>query len=374
VKDVSIENAQDILEGASFDDVLINPLYPSTTKSRWSNEIQTGASINGLYAKMPIFSSPMDSLNSYKFFEEINICGGVGIVHRFSTIEKQKEMYTKIFPNLVDIRSTGTTAKNIVVSIGINGDWEERFKTLYNCGAKHFLIDVANGFNENIIPIVNHLMDAKCWIMAGNVATVEGYKFLSDLGVNAVRVGIGTGSACTTRKMTGIGHPLLSALSECKEAKTIKEEVYEIGNQNPTEEVIIQGCDAAIIADGGIKTPGDMVKCLMAGADAVMMGYVFSKTVESEEGLKLGSLKTYRGMASFSAMKDAGKNIKSAEGEEFSVKVEYTTKDIMNEYEGGLRSAMSYLGASKLDEMRTRGRFVKIHNNNREGYSDDNRK
>ena len=351
----------------SYHNTLIEPLMPSKIHSRFGDEIDTSVDLNGIKLDIPIISSPMDSINNPEFFVELRKLGGIGIIHRFMGIDAQINIWKAVNYKLRIYSNEALNEKipdpPAIMAIGINGDWIKRFDLHYKDGVRHFLIDIANGFCEDIVKVIKTCREHDCWVMAGNVASAPGYKYLDKLGVNAVRVGIGTGSACTTRKMTGIGYPMLSALQGCNQEKN---GTYT----NFTKESFIIGgdCSAAIVADGGIKEPSDMVKALFCGADAVMMGYAFASCVESSPGLKLGSTRVYRGMASFAAQRDAGKAPRTAEGEEFPIKVDKTLEEIMSSYEGGLRSAMSYLNSNMVSEMKEGGNLITVPSNMREGY------
>jgi IMP dehydrogenase len=185
-------------------------------------------------------------------------------------------------------------------------------------------------------------------IMVGNVATGDGYKFLADRGADAIRVGIGGGSICKTRIMTGFGVPTLASVADCYKAKLS-------GNYN-----------SSIIADGGIRYPSDLVKSLAFGADAIMAGRIFAGTLESPgetvivDGVKS---KTYRGMASREVQEDKRGGLKPgtcAEGVSTHIPIKGKARYILEEFSGGLRSAMTYCNARDIAELRENVRFIRM--------------
>lgn len=319
----------------TYKNTLIYPIKPSRFESRTSDKISTDSDINGIHLGLPLISAPMDTIDNPEFFKRIREFGGLGTIHRRMSTERQVEIFNN-------------SPEDTVVSVGLN-DFD-RIDALASAGASKFLIDVANGFSRTLEKTVHFLKERGFWVMAGNVAESHGYNFLSSLRVDAVRVGIGNGAACTTRRMTGIGYPILDAISSCKHARSVF------------------GSGPAIIADGGAKHPSDVVKALFCGANAVMMGQTFAHCVESHEGLRMGGSRTYRGMASFNAQIEDGKAPVFVEGEEFPISVDSSVETTMCYFEGGIRSAMSYLDARTLCEMRSNGKIVETIANDGEGY------
>jgi IMP dehydrogenase len=231
----------------------------------------------------------------------------------------------------------------------------EKAKALVGAGADVLVIDTAHGHSEGVLQAVARVREAipEAQLIAGNVATGEGAKALYERGVDAVKVGVGPGSICTTRVVTGVGVPQFTAIQEA-----------------------VQGVDGAvpIIADGGIRYSGDVVKALAAGAHSVMMGSMFAGTDESpgESFLLEGRrFKVVRGMGSLSAMEegsadryfqdaDAGANKLVPEGIEARVPYKGPLSDTVFQLVGGLRSGMGYCGASDLGELREKARFFQI--------------
>jgi len=239
-------------------------------------------------------------------------------------------------------------------AIGVTGDYLERAKELLNAGADLLVIDTAHGHHKNI---GNALQKVKkhlsCQIIAGNVATASACRYLIDNGADAVKIGIGPGSICTTRIIAGIGVPQLSAIMDC---------AGEAGKNN-----------IPVIADGGIKFSGDIVKALAGGAAAVMIGSLFAGCDESpgESIIYNGRrFKSYRGMGSLAAMKQGSKdryfqeqieeNKLVAEGIEGMVPYKGPVKDFLYQLMGGLRSGMGYCGAATIQELKEKAEFIEI--------------
>jgi IMP dehydrogenase len=248
------------------------------------------------------------------------------MIHRFQSAEDRLANYS-------DLRGSNMDA---FIAVGL--EEQELVKAVYQDGARLFTIDVANGFNNALEPIIKFIQNlGGTYVIAGNVASKEGFQYLSDLGVDAIRVGIGTGSMCTTSIMTGVGQGIVSALQECKEVQTKS------------------GSSAKIIADGGISNAGDIAKSLAAGADLVMVGRLLAGTKEAEGNiLKYNDklYKPYRGSASFAVQAKSGKNPYYVEGDETIVEYKGSVQNIFDQLEAGLRSAFSYMAAKDCDSFR----------------------
>jgi IMP dehydrogenase len=242
-------------------------------------------------------------------------------------------------------------------AIGALREPYERAKALHDAGADFVVIDAAHGHSAGVMNCLKmlkeRLPDLK--VIAGNVATKEGVRALHALGADGLRIGIGAGSICTTRVVAGVGVPQFTAVLDCAE------EANELGL--PT------------IADGGIRSSGDVVKCLAAGATSVMMGNMFAGTDESPgetEIFRNRAYKVYRGMGSVGAMKQGSSDrymqVKEAggvivpEGVEGRVPFKGPLGDTVNQLAGGLRSGMGYVGAGSLKQLREDAEFIKITN------------
>jgi IMP dehydrogenase len=243
----------------------------------------------------------------------------------------------------------------------------ERSKALLDAGVDFVVIDAAHGHSRGVMECLKMLKEKlpDLKVIAGNVATKEGVRELHALGADGLRIGIGAGSICTTRVVSGVGVPQFTAVLDCAE------EANRLGI--PT------------IADGGIRSSGDVVKCLAAGASSVMMGNMFAGCEESPgetEIYRNRAYKVYRGMGSIGAMKQGSSDrymqVKEAgavivpEGVEGRVPFKGALADTMNQLVGGLRSGMGYVGANSLDDLRGNAEFLKITNAGlREGHPHD---
>ncbi len=241
-------------------------------------------------------------------------------------------------------------------AVGVVGDYRERAEALVAAGVDLLVVDIAHGHSEHALRAVAELKQRfpAVELIAGNVATAEGTEDLIAAGADAVKVGVGPGSACTTRVVTGVGVPQLTAVMDCVRAAAPH--------------------GVPIVADGGVRMPGDVAKALAAGAASVMIGSLLAGTDESPGATILrdgARVKVYRGMASESAAIDRFRRLtlgideekfdaRVPEGVETVVPYRGTVSDVVFELVGGLRSSMSYLGARCLAEFRERAEFVRI--------------
>jgi IMP dehydrogenase len=262
--------------------------------------------------------------------------GGVGILHRFMTVEDQIKQVRAV-------KESG--AKIVAASIGVNKEEEQRAQGLVVAGVDVITVDIAHGHSNVMIDSVKMLKDKwgdKIDVIAGNVATPEATEELIAAGADAIKVGIGPGSMCTTRIITGCGVPQLTAISLCAQVARPK--------------------GVPIIADGGIRSSGDIFKAIAAGADAVMLGSLLSGTIESPGPIHNG-MKQYRGMASKSAQASWRGGVPEGmapEGESTLVPVKGHISDVINELSGGLRSGMSYINALAIEDIRVNSLFVEM--------------
>jgi len=314
-----------------YDDVLLVPQY-SNIQSR--KEIDISNSLSDIEFSMPIISAPMDTVTGAVMTKTLDNKGGLGIVHRYNTIEQQVKMIKHAH------RMHG--AKNVAAAIGVTGDYIDRAMALHEAGVKILCIDVAHGHHtmmRHSLEVLRNTIGTTAHIMAGNVATLEGFNDLSDWGADSIRVGIGGGSICSTRIQTGHGMPTLQSVIDCSRSDR----------------------DAKIIADGGIRTSGDIVKALAAGADFVIVGSLLAGTTQApgevfyQDGERY---KTYRGMASAEAQKDWRGSTSSLEGISTSVPYKGDAADVLENLKRGIRSGLSYTGASNLKELRAKAKFI----------------
>ena len=332
-----------IKDSLTFDDVTLIPQYSSVLPSETITYTKLAHNLN---LQIPLMSSAMDTVTESKMAIALSKSGGIGIIHRNLSIEKQVQEVKKVKKN------------NFLVgaAIGVNSKDIERADELSKAKVDMIIIDTAHGHTQKVLFMIKKIKKKlkKCVLCAGNIATGKAAKFLADSGVDIVKVGIGPGSICTTRLVTGIGVPQLSAVLQVKKA--------------------LKNYKTRIISDGGIKFSGDIAKAIAAGADAVMIGSLFSGTTESPGKIfkQKGKLfKNFRGMGSVGAMSIGSadryyqkkfKNVSKyvPEGVEGIVKFKGPVNKIIYNLIGGLKSSMGYLGAKTIKDLQKKGEFVKI--------------
>ncbi len=324
-------------EALTYDDVLLVPQY-SDIKSR--SEVDLTSYLDDITSfEVPIISSPMDTVSEEDMAMAMFRSGGLSIIHRYNSIERQAEIVA---------HACERGCNTVGAAIGVTGDFEERAHALYNAGASVLCIDIAHGHHAMMKDALGFLRDtfgASVHIMAGNVATREGYEDLCDWGADSVRCNIGGGSICSTRIQTGHGVPGLQTIMDCAASDR----------------------DAVIIADGGIKNSGDITKALAAGADFVMLGSLLAGTDESPGEVEIDQdgnrFKVYRGMASRDAQKSWRGRLSSApEGIATTVSYKGSVLDIMHDLSMGIRSGLSYSGARSVSELQLSAKFIKQTN------------
>ena len=269
------------------------------------------------------------------------------------------ELFIEIYPLKTKLREVKKVRKDnylVGAAIGVNLRDLERAEELSKAGTNLIVIDTAHGHTQKVLNMIKKIRKKlkNCILCAGNIATGKAAKFLADSGVDIVKVGIGPGSICTTRLVAGIGVPQLSAVMQVKKA--------------------LKNYRTKIISDGGIKFSGDIAKAIAAGADAVMIGSLFSGTAESPGKVfkhKGKLFKNFRGMGSVGAMSAGSadryyqKKFKNSskyvpEGVEGIVKFKGPVNKIIYNLVGGLKSSMGYLGAKTIKDLQKKGEFVKI--------------
>lgn len=318
----------------SYQDISLVPRNLSQVSSRQEINLSLNLASNGTRynLRLPVLPAPMDTICSVEMCRILSKNGMLGMIHRFQPDEARKDNYNILKDDGLDA----------VIAVGL--DEKEIIDEFYSNGARAFIVDVANGFNTAVEPTIKQIRDLKnTYIICGNVDSKEGFKYLSDLGVDAIRVGIGTGSMCTTSIMTGVGQGIVSSIQECR---SIKEKI---------------GSKSLIIADGGIRVVGDIAKALTVGADAVMVGRMFAGTKEAEGNILKynGKLyKAYRGSASYAVQQKRGKNPYYVEGDETIVEYKGGVQNILDQIDAGLRSSMSYMAATNLDQLKQNGSYV----------------
>jgi IMP dehydrogenase len=314
-------------EALTYDDVLIIP-FSSDIESRLD------ISVNSKYLggfRVPIVSAPMDTVSGPDMVVGMWRNNGYGILHRFGTPTELQG----------DVRRSREMEPNALfgVSIGVK-DWQNTeawLNSIIDYPIHSVCIDVAHGHHQLVVDTIKRVKEymdiqSKAWhIIAGNVATGTGFYTLARAGADAIRVGIGPGSACTTRETTGVGMPQLTAIIDAVDAQADYPNV-------------------SIIADGGIQNPGDIAKALAAGADAVMLGKMLAGADEAEGG------GMYRGQSTVGSNGLRG----APEGIVGSVQPTGPLTETIDRLCHYLRSSFSYVGARNLEEFRQRAQFVRV--------------
>jgi len=324
--------------GYSFNDVLISPKYNKIV-SRRDVKFETWVTKN-YKLDIPLIAANMDTICESEMAIALGRLGGLGVIHRFLSIEDQANEVKKV------------KAQNLIASAAIGvKDFEERTKALNEAGVNIIVLDVAHGHSKRTGKTLDWLKAnyPKIDIIVGNVATKDAAEYFISKKADGIKVGIGPGSACTTRIMTGAGVPQITAIMDVYEAT--------------------QG-RVPVIADGGIKCPGDVVKAIGAGADTVMSGSIFAGCDETPGEIieKNGEkFKEYRGMASFLAtvkkLKLDGEKIEEdvhVEGEASVVPCKGPIAKVVHRYLGGLASGMTYVGADEIEKLKGKADFIEI--------------
>jgi IMP dehydrogenase len=334
-----------------FSNIGLVPRVVSTLEHR--SEADTSVELWGIKLQIPLVATPMPDVCNGLMAGTLAILGAMGIIHRFQTIEEEVQEY--MITKVATSQALGgkDVNKNIGCAIGATGDYVKRFTRLYDAGCRIFVIDTANGANIQVQKALDTLQKIyakyeKCYLIAGAIATKEGFKFLADCGADGVRVGIAGGSVCITRTETGIYYPMASSIIECAEERDKM--------KNPP----------ILISDGGVSMPADLAKTLALGSDVVFGGSMFAGTKEAPGGLikdKDGKLfKLYRGAASFGVQAEHSES-EPAYNEGAETLVNYKSggvEKVIERFKSGLRSSMSYLNARNLNEFRNNADFVYI--------------
>ena len=321
-------------EAVSYDDVLLVPKY-SEVESR--SQIDIGSDLdNNLRFDLPVISSPMDTVTEDKMALAMDKYGGLGLIHRYNSIEDQVA--------IAALACFKDDNARVGAAIGMTGDFEERALALRSVGVKVLCVDVAHGHHimmERCLKTLKDRFGDEIHIMAGNVATLEGFDALASWGADSIRVGIGGGSICSTRLISGHGVPTLASVIECAKSSY----------------------DVKIIADGGVKTSGDIIKSLAAGADFVMIGSLLAgteetpgETYQNNTGKKY---KVYRGMASADAQNSWRGKTSTPEGISTTVPYKGSVDDVLKDLAGGIRSGFSYTGVRSLRELQSKATFIR---------------
>ena len=349
-------------KGLTFDDVLLIPAESHVLP----NEVKLDTKLaSNLQLHIPLISAGMDTVTEGNMAIAMAENGGLGVIHKNLSIEAQVDEVKKAKGKTVDPNLPHPAVDNqgrllAAAAVGVTSDTFERAESLLEADADAIVIDTAHGHSAGVLRKIKEIREhfPNATLIAGNVATGEGTAALFDAGVDVVKVGIGPGSICTTRIVAGVGVPQITA-------------IYDAAS-------VAQKYGKKIIADGGIKYSGDVVKALAAGGNAVMLGSMFSGTTEApgtiftNEGKQF---KSYRGMGSVGAMSqqhgssdryfqggvnEANKLV--PEGVEALVPYKGDVSNIIYQIDGGLRAGMGYVGAGTIEELIENSQFVQITN------------
>lgn len=350
-------------KGITFDDVLLIPAESHVLP----NEVDLSTQLApNLKLNIPLISAGMDTVTEGRMAAAMAKMGGLGVVHKNLSIQAQADEVRLAKNTPVTAEDTHAAVDKdgkllVAAAVGVTSDTFERAEALFEAGADAIVIDTAHGHSAGVLRKIKEIREhfLQNTLIAGNVATAEGTRALFEAGVDVVKVGIGPGSICTTRVVAGVGVPQLTAIYDAADV------AREFGKP--------------IIADGGIKYSGDVVKALAAGGNAVMLGSMLSGTEEAPGDVQQGAdgrlVKSYRGMGSVGAMSEqhgssdryfqGGVNEANKlvpEGIEAVVSYKGTVSNVVYQILGGLRSGMGYCGAENIDKLIETAQFVRISN------------
>lgn len=351
-------------QGLTYDDILLIPGY--TDFSRDDINLQTRISKN-IKINIPFVSAPMDTVTEAELAIALGELGGIGIIHRNLSVDNQAK----------EVKKTKEKKVNVGAAIGVSDGYKERLEALLKAGVDVIVLDSAHGWTNKFIEALKFIKKTypKVDVIVGNIATHEAAESLCKNGADGLRVGMGPGAICTTRIVSGMGVPQVSAIRETVKAA----KKYGV----------------PVIADGGIKYSGDMIKALALGASSVMMGSYFAQSEEApgkiynlkrdEVPSRFQSIfdshsnitfkfKSYRGMGSEAAMREGakiksedefhGKSYKDkvlvAEGVEGMVPVKGKVKELLDQSIGGIKSGMFYIGAKNISGLQKKAKFIQV--------------
>ena len=336
---MSFEEEKIILEGLTFDDVLLVPAYSEVVPKQVSLNCRFSRNIS---LDIPIVSAAMDTVTEAPMARALAREGGIGVIHKNMSTEAQAAQ-------IAEVKRDGL---KVAAAIGIGAGALERVEALRAAGADAVVLDCAHGHSRTVVELLKKIKQSfnNIDVVVGNIATADAARCLIENGADGVKVGIGPGSICTTRVVAGVGVPQLSAIYEAAKAA--------------------RGTGVPVIGDGGLRYSGDAVKALAAGADCLMFGSMFAGTEEApgEKFVDGGILyKVFRGMGSLDAMKagssdryfQEGANKLVPEGIVGKVAYKGPVADVIFQLIGGIRSGMGYCGAADLTALKE-AKFVRI--------------
>jgi IMP dehydrogenase len=316
-----------------YDDITLVPRRASTVAHR--AQAEPHVDVGPAHLSVPLLGSPMPDVCGVEMCIALARHGALGILHRFQPIDAE----------IRELRAVAAAGGSVGAAIGVTGDYQERLDRLVEAGCQIVCIDTANGAHVQVGEAVRWIRSRHrdVFIIAGNVASAETFRWLEDLGVDAIRVGIAGGSVCETRNETGVFVPTPYAVAE---AVAVRQR-------------------ALIIGDSGIRHPADLCKLLALGADGVMVGSALAGTREAPGRVIVVDGKKYkimRGAASFSVQQEfAGEDPEYIEGAETMVAYKGGVADVLERYQAGLRSSMSYMDARTLEEYRRKVTILRLH-------------
>ncbi len=350
-------NGKVIKEGYTFDDLLLVPAYSQVVPA----DVQLKTRLcDGIFLSIPVCSAAMDTVTESKMGIALAQAGGLGFIHKNLSSELQAEMVKEVKAAAV-LSNSAVDARGKLLAgaaVGVSEGTMARVQLLVDAGVDIITVDSAHGHSAGVIETVRKIHDKypNLPLVGGNIVTGDAAQALIQAGASVLKVGVGPGSICTTRIVSGVGVPQLTAVSDVVQVA----KRYNVG----------------VIADGGIKFSGDIVKALAAGADAVMLGGLLAGCEETPgEIIEVygKKVKTYVGMGSLSAMQRGSsdryfqggqKELKKLvpEGIEATVPYKGPMSDVIYQMMGGLRSGMGYCGCANIEELKEKAQFVKISN------------
>lgn len=350
-------NGKVIKEGYTFDDLLLVPAYSQVVPA----DVQLKTRLcDGIFLSIPVCSAAMDTVTESKMGITLAQAGGLGFIHKNLSSELQAEMVKEVKAAAV-LSNSAVDARGKLLAgaaVGVSEGTMVRVQLLVEAGVDIITVDSAHGHSAGVIETVRKIHEKypNLPLVGGNIVTGDAAQALIQAGASVLKVGVGPGSICTTRIVSGVGVPQLTAVSDVVQVA----KRYNVG----------------VIADGGIKFSGDIVKALAAGADAVMLGGLLAGCEETPgEIIEVygKKVKTYVGMGSLSAMQRGSsdryfqggqKELKKLvpEGIEATVPYKGPMSDVIYQMMGGLRSGMGYCGCANIEELKEKAQFVKISN------------
>lgn len=348
-----------IKEGYTFDDLLLVPSFSQVVPAK---VVLSTRLTSKIMLKIPVVSAAMDTVTEDRMAIALAKAGGLGFIHKNLSVELQAQMVRNVKEAALDLMQDAAVDGNgrllVGAAVGVGEKNIERVKALVEAGVDIIAVDSAHGHSIGVIETVRaiHQLYPDLDLVGGNIVTAEAAMALIEAGANVVKVGVGPGSICTTRVVAGVGVPQLTAVND----------VYQVAKEHKV----------GVIADGGIKFSGDVVKALAAGADVVMMGGLLAGCEETPgEILDVygKKVKTYVGMGSLSAMQRGSSDryfqggqteLKKLvpEGIEATVPYKGPIAEVLYQMMGGLRSGMGYCGCETVESLKVNAKFVKITN------------